>query len=738
MFIKLISYVPAIIGLIAIGFFVFLNNVKASKNVIFALLSVFMALWLSCLFVGDTTSSLTVAIWSLRLGLFFAALMFYTIYLFSLVFPFKSTIKMAWQILIAVPFLVTALTSFSSLQVQTVSIQGFGVQPENVGALYVFSDITTVLYILSAMGILIFKYRKADKFQQNQIKFVVYGLLVALVLNVFSGIVLTLLKINTDLISLGGISILIFALFVAYAIIWQGFLDIRSVVARSVAYVLALSTVGGFTGLIIYGISGRFSNVSVSESQLRLLYVFVALALAVMYQPVKVFFDKLTNKYFYQDAYEPQELLNDLNTSLVTSIDLHLIMQNTCELIERYMKSTEVIFFIFKTDSGIDKTFSTQGKNNSLLDEIRHIVQNTSSKIYSFENEDISSETKQKATNLGVSLIAQLSSPNQKKSNIGTICLGPKKSGGIYGKQDYRILEIIADELVIAIQNAMRFEEIQHFNATLQKKVDDATKELKKANEKLIALDQTKDDFISMASHQLRTPLTSVKGYISMVVEGDVGKITKQQHKLLDQAFLSSQRMVYLIADLLNVSRLKTGKFIIEPKPTNLADLVEGELSQLPETAKSRDLTLNYAKPANFPLLMLDDTKIRQVVMNFADNAIYYTLPGGKIDVKVEDTGKTIEFTVTDNGIGVPKNERHNLFSKFYRANNAKKARPDGTGLGLFMAKKVIIAQGGSIIFKSEEGKGSTFGFSFDKAKLKASDPKTDKHKLDESDTKLQ
>src|SRR5690606_4858412 len=166
---------------------------------------------------------------------------------------------------------------------------------------------------------------------------------------------------------------------------------------------------------------------------------------------------------------------------------------------------------------------------------------------------------------------------------------------------------------------------IQQFNITLQQKIDDATKKLRHANEKLKEMDQTKDDFISMASHQLRTPLTSVKGYISMVIEGDAGKISATQRKLLDQAFVSSQRMVYLIADLLNVSRLKTGKFIIEPKEVNLADVVEGEIAQLTETAKGRDLELTYKKPKDFPSLMLDETKIRQVIMNFADNAIYYT-----------------------------------------------------------------------------------------------------------------
>ncbi|MCA9330135.1 HAMP domain-containing histidine kinase, partial [Candidatus Saccharibacteria bacterium] len=208
--------------------------------------------------------------------------------------------------------------------------------------------------------------------------------------------------------------------------------------------------------------------------------------------------------------------------------------------------------------------------------------------------------------------------------------------------------------------------------------------------------------------------------YVSMVVEGDVGKLNKQQQELLGQAFASSQRMVYLIADLLNVSRLRSGKFVIENKKTQLDEVVASEIDQLTEVAKGKKQILTYDKPDSFPSLMLDETKIRQVIMNFADNALHYTQTGGHIHISLKDTGDSVEYTVTDDGMGVPRHEQHHLFSKFYRADNAKKARPDGTGLGLFMAKKVIIAQGGAVIFKSEEGKGSTFGFTFPKSRLQA------------------
>ena len=289
---------------------------------------------------------------------------------------------------------------------------------------------------------------------------------------------------------------------------------------------------------------------------------------------------------------------------------------------------------------------------------------------------------------------------------VGVLLVGYLSPVTALSQTDTVMLDRLSESVGVALDNKLLFEENQH-----------VLHQLKESNAQLRALDEAKDDFISMASHQLRTPLTSIKGYTSMVLEGDAGKISPTQKKLLTQSYFSAQRMVYMIADLLNVSRLRTGKFLIDATRVNLADIVEQELEQLKETAAARSLKLIYKKPRKFPDLMLDETKIRQVIMNFTDNAIYYTPTGGKINLKLIETATTVELRVEDNGIGVPRSEKPHLFTKFYRAGNARKARPDGTGLGLFMAKKVIIAQGGVLIFESEEGKGSSFGFVFSKAK---------------------
>jgi signal transduction histidine kinase len=672
---------------------------------------------------GETFSSiddrLMVLNWGNRIGFASGTVTLALLYRLVLVFPLQRKLsKFAkWTIIAGFIFGFVALFPVVA---GTYTLESLHATPVYIyGAL---SNLVTLYYVVvavEALRAMVGGLRKTnDPLIKSQIKTILFGLLTTTFLAIMIIIVIPLIVGDDSFLVLGYFTPFIFTAAVFYSIFRQGFLNFQAFVARSIGYILTVVVLGLLFMAAAVTAARLFSGGSISGTD-AILFAALSILIALAFGPVKRFFDKITNRLFYRDAYETQNLLNDLNASLVTTLDVQVIMQNTALLIEHYLKPSYVTFHVLETDRVEAKSFSTSTEQTLKMDGIKTLLVNAHAKVLDTSQLAKSNERAShilEQNNVGV--VAQLITSESGDQVIGVVVLGNKKSGSIYDKQDLRVMGIIADELVIAVQNALRFEEIQQFNITLQEKVDDATKKLRNANEKLIAMDQTKDDFISMASHQLRTPLTSVKGYVSMVLEGDVGKITKEQRKLLDQSFLSSQRMVYLVGDLLNVSRLRTGKFVIETKPTNLADVVEGELEQLKETAVSRDLKVAYDKPKSFPTLELDETKIRQVIMNFVDNAIYYTPAGGNITVSLVDNDETIEFTVADDGIGVPKAEQHNLFNKFYRAGNAKKARPDGTGLGLFMAKKVVIAQGGAIIFKTQEGKGSTFGFSFEKKKL--------------------
>ncbi len=304
---------------------------------------------------------------------------------------------------------------------------------------------------------------------------------------------------------------------------------------------------------------------------------------------------------------------------------------------------------------------------------------------------------------------------------IGYLVVGERRDGHEIRSKELELFDVLARNLSVALLNMFRLDEIRRLAGNLEKEVDEATRQLRQSNKRLQALDATKDEFVSMASHQLRTPLTSVKGYLSMVLEGDAGEITQTQRQLLEEAFRSSERMVRLVSDFLNVSRLQTGKFVINRTAVDLSQLVAEEVANVDQVANTHKIKVSYRRPARFPVLYLDDTKIRQVIMNFIDNAIYYSPDANVVKVRLSVEDGEAVLRVIDKGIGVPISAKKKLGTKFFRGDNARRQRPDGTGIGLFLAKKVIEGHGGTMISESELDKGSTFGFRLPVAKLKLS-----------------
>lgn len=608
-----------------------------------------------------------------------------------------------------------ALCNLTSLGIQEVTAKPEGISIEKAGVFYQLGSVfTTTVFVYCLVKLIHFSRMKRNNVAQKQASILLsWGLGFALISSLLAAVVFATVAVAQLLIP---VSFLVLASVVYYAIAKHRLFDLRLIFARTLAYLLVVSLLAAAYGTMLMLVSRFIQGQSFDKSRL-LIDIILTLILGLTFIPAKKFFDRLTNRLFYRDAYDPQVFLDGLSNILVSTIDLSKLLHDSADLISGTLKSSYIKFLL--VDQGSSKSVRVIGHAVSMLDkseavDLTSFLDKVKQKVFVTEDESDTHSPERpivelmKTHNIGVAL--RLVTHQQR---VGYILVGIKQSGSPYTKQDIRLFEITADELSLAVQNALRFEEIENFNITLQKKVTDATKELKRSNEKLKALDEAKDEFISMASHQLRTPLTSVKGYVSMVLEGDAGKVSTQQKELLGQSYASAQRMVYLISDLLNVSRLKTGKFIIEPKPIYLPDVISEELEQVKEMASVKNIEIAYGKPPEFPTVDLDDTKIRQVIMNFIDNAIHYTPNGGRIVISLTHTERQVEFTVVDNGIGVPKSEQHHLFTKFYRAGNAKKARPDGTGLGLFMAKKVIVASGGALIFRSQEGKGSTFGFTF-------------------------
>jgi len=697
-----------------LGLFVYLRNSSSAVSRSFFILSLLLSFWAVTNYLTDKANQLTLNILFNKLSFLFGFWALMAALAFSYFFTGR---KFRHKTAVILGALVVSVLSITSLVSGTVEQRG--------DKLIFTSGPLIELWILAVVlgfSVIIYNFYKlaktGDKTQKNQAKIIAISFGASITIGMLTNVIIPLFsdsfqttKYGPPILSvclLGGIG---------YAIVKHKLFDIRPIVARSFAYVLSLV----FIGLIYVGVAFEinqyfFSGSSITATQ-EIFYLLLTLLTALMFPTIKTQFDRLTNSIFYRDAYDPQAFLDELNSVLVTTMDLKDLLQHSSRIINKYLKSE---FSTFIIRSSTKNYVEVQGLHHlhfhsDEINTIREILHPSKTTVIQTITMDNSGQLYELSHKYAVAAIVGLVT---KEEEVGYLLFGQKKSGNVYSGQDEKIMEIIGEELAIAAQNSLRFEEIKQFNVTLQDKINAATKELRHANTKLRGLDKSKDEFISMASHQLRTPLTVVKGYISMVLEGYGGKLSKDQMDMLQKAYEGADQMVFLVGDLLNVSRLQTGKFVIDNHATDLAKLIQTEVDQLQESAQNHHLELIYKKPENFPMLNLDETKIRQVVMNFIDNAIYYTPAGGKVEIALEATDQTVSCTVTDTGLGVPKAVQHHLFTRFYRADNARKMRPDGTGLGLYMAKKVITVQGGSIIFRSTEGKGSTFGFNFPRSAI--------------------
>jgi signal transduction histidine kinase len=248
-------------------------------------------------------------------------------------------------------------------------------------------------------------------------------------------------------------------------------------------------------------------------------------------------------------------------------------------------------------------------------------------------------------------------------------------------------------------------QEIKH-----REEAQKLTIELQKTYEELKVLDKAKSEFISMASHQLRTPLSATKGYISMIIEGSYGPLSEKIKEKMENVFQSNERLIKIINDLLNISKIELGKMETEIKPTKIEELIQSCYEEMKMEIEKKKLKFIFEKPKiSLPKINIDPLKIRQVILNLIDNAIHYT-PKGEIEIKAEKINSSIQISVRDTGEGLTEEERRTIFEGFTRGSAGITHFIEGAGLGLYIAKKYIELHRGKIRVESEgKGRGSTF-----------------------------
>lgn len=230
-------------------------------------------------------------------------------------------------------------------------------------------------------------------------------------------------------------------------------------------------------------------------------------------------------------------------------------------------------------------------------------------------------------------------------------------------------------------------------------------------------VEEIKSDFISIVSHELRTPLSAIKGFLSMLIKRDFGELNDKQHHFLSRVYQSNQRMIDLVEDLLDASYIESGKIVLSPRPIAIDQVIGEVASELASKGIEQQIMLKITRRQRLPLVLADENRLRQVLVNLIDNAIKYSMPGSDVRIDAKVQGDELITSITDSGVGVSPAQIDKLFQKFGRVYNSLSVKAGGTGLGLFIVKNLVEAHGGRIWVTSREGRGSKFSFSLPIAK---------------------
>jgi len=286
-------------------------------------------------------------------------------------------------------------------------------------------------------------------------------------------------------------------------------------------------------------------------------------------------------------------------------------------------------------------------------------------------------------------------------NSVGVAIFSMVKDIKEVSQEESELIQGFTDIIAIAVQNSRLYSDVQM-----------ATKKLDDANKKLQELDKLKDEFVSLASHELRTPMTAIRGSLSTILEGYAGDVSPQVREFLTAAYNENDRLIRLVNNLLNISRIEAGRFVFNLGQLRLDAAITEVIGNLQIAAKEKGVYLRYEQEGQLPLVAADEDKIKEVLINLVGNAIKHTYEGG-ITIRTARKDNFVVTSVVDTGHGISKEDQELLFRKFSQVvSRTTDKETGGTGLGLYISKKIIEGHHGEIWLDSELGKGSMFSFS--------------------------
>jgi len=618
-------------------------------------------------------------------------------------------------------FFIFFLTNFTPLFVSHIEpLFSFKFWPI-AGPVYGIFLVVWFFYVIYSTYLLIKKYKNSTGVIRSQIKYVIIGMVIGFA----GGSTNYFLWYRIPIPPFANILVSIYVASIAYAILRYRLMDIR-IVARRIFFYIGAAI---FTYAVYYLVSwvyieyfgGIFTKASYTAG------LIIAPLFVLGFFATNKWLQHLANKYFFASLYSYQETINKLTDELTYSIDLKKIVNLIVDTIKKTMQLERAGALLIEPNTNptryqIAKVIGFNEQNGiSLVQDsaLTKQLQKTKAPLVRDELLMLANDAKTKKDQENFKRLhgnmerieASLCLPLMSGAKlIGIIVLGGKISGDAYTKEDLELLNTMAKQAGIAIENARLYKEVAKFNETLRDKVDEQTKDIKEKNQYLRELLNIKSDFLHIVNHQLNTPLSIMRNAFSMLEEKSI-----DYQKGMEYLKGGLTRMSETIKDFWDAFELEGQKMELEPKETDIKEIIEKQIEEKKQMqkAKEKGLEIKIANPDfAVPKVFCDPKKIVHVISNLLDNAVYYTAKGS-VSLSYEMAGADyLKIKVSDTGAGISEADQKNLFKKFSRGKESEHMRPDGSGLGLYIAKRIADGHGGELkLEKSEIGKGTVFSF---------------------------
>jgi signal transduction histidine kinase len=462
------------------------------------------------------------------------------------------------------------------------------------------------------------------------------------------------------------------------------------------------------TGLFYSSVTFLFIPLIPLELQLTA-WLILSFLFAVTFSPIRYAMEEFIRQVFPGTDYDSHQLVKYLNTisySSLTLTDLSTLFFDA--LAARFdVPESAFIFFPNKTTHLIKTSQHFQNLQAISAEDITLLNKqmiHESAPVKHFKNQALAHLTK----SLHIRLLTPLTNNNEL---VGIMFLGSKYSLKPYTTKDIKVLNAIAPKIAFAIKNAFEYERVTKKNQELIKELRDTNQQLRLVNRKLKHDDKIKDEFVYVATHELKNPITAMKGYLSLIEEGQFGTIPEKLTNPINQIQASNQQLIELLNNLLQIARAEAQHLEIKTVPTVICDIIDSVAKDLKPLLDQKGLIFNHHCPNRAVTVMADKERLREIFSNLISNAIKYSNTG-EIRISHDIEQGHLVTHVMDQGVGIAESDQTKLFTRFFRAEEEAAKGIPGTGLGLFICKQLIEKMKGKIWFKSELGLGSTFSFS--------------------------